>query len=178
MQFILDQAVEILSRTPATLRSLLSGLSEPWVNNRYGEATFSPFDVVGHLLSGERRDWIPRLRIILEDGESRPFDPFNRFGMYEESRGKTLAELLDSFERLRQENVAALQSSGLTEDKLSRRGTHPDLGPVTARQLIATWVVHDLGHLAQIARAMAFQYGEQVGPWKQYLSILPREEPK
>lgn len=174
MQFQLEQAIEVLRRTPSVLRSMLSGLSDPWVFNNYGPDTFSPFDVVGHLLHGERADWIARARIILEHGESRTFEPFDRYAMYEDSKGKTLAELLDTFESLRQENVRTLESMSLTPEKLLLRGTHPALGTVTLENLLATWVVHDLNHVAQFAKAMASQYGESVGPWEVHLSILRR----
>lgn len=174
MQFRLDQACEILERTPRVLRTLLSGLDESWTHRNYGDATFSPFDVVGHLISGERTDWMARLRIILESGASRPFDRFDRTSMYETSRGKSLAELLDTFESLRAGNLRDLRALHLGPEQLALPGTHPDLGPVTLEQLLATWVVHDLNHIAQITKAMSYQYRERVGPWAAYLPILPR----
>jgi hypothetical protein len=174
LKFQLEQAIEVLRRTPSVLRSMLSGLSDPWVFNNYGPETFSPFDVVGHLIHGERADWIARARIILEQGEGRTFDPFDRYAMYEASKGKTLAELLDTFESLREENVRTLESMPLTPEKLALRGTHPALGAVTLENLLTTWVVHDLNHVAQIAKAMASQYREAVGPWEAHLSILRR----
>ena len=172
MKFSLDQAVEILSQTPVTLRSLLSGLSAPWINNNEGAQTWSPFDVVGHLIHGERTDWMPRLKIILELGESRPFDPFDRFAQFEASKGKSLSELLETFAALRQQNLATLKQLNLTEEHFKLKGTHPDFGSVTLGQLLATWVVHDLDHLGQIARVLAKQYKAEVGPWINYLSIL------
>lgn len=172
MQFQLDRAIEVLSRTPTVLRSMLGDLSEPWVQSNYGEKTFSPFDVVGHLIHGERTDWMPRAKIILEHGESRPFDTFDRYAMYEASRGKTIGELLDTFESLRRQNVRDLKALGLSESQLALRGTHPQLGPVTMRELLSMWVVHDLNHIAQIAKAMAHQYHDEVGPWLAYASIL------
>lgn len=172
--FQLEHAVEVLLRTPGVLRTLLAGLPEEWVQNRYGENTFSPFDVVGHLIHGERTDWIPRARIILEHGESRLFEPFDRYAMYEESRGKSIGELLDTFAALRRENLAALAALHLSEAQLDQRGTHPALGPVTLRELLATWVAHDLNHVAQICKAMTFQYREAVGPWRDYLSLLTK----
>lgn len=175
MNFQLDQAIEVLSNTPAVLRSMLSGLSRPWVMNNYGEKTFSPFDVVGHLIHGEKTDWMGRLRIILEQGESRPFDPFDRYAMYEASRGKSIGDLLDEFETLRRRNVGELKALNLRPAQFSLRGTHPALGTVTLENLLATWVVHDLGHLHQIAKCMAWQYRGSVGPWREYLTILPRE---
>jgi hypothetical protein len=174
MQFQLEQAIEVLRRTPSVLRSMLSGLSDPWVFNNYGLDTFSPFDVVGHLIHAERADWIARARMILEHGESRAFEPFDRYAMYEASKGKTLAELLDTFASLRQENVRTVESMSLTPEKLALRGTHPELGTVTLENLLATWVAHDLNHVAQIAKAMASQYREAVGPWEVHLSILRR----
>ncbi len=174
MEFTLEQAIEVLAGTPGVLRALLGGLSAPWVESNYGEKTFSPFDVVGHLIHGERTDWIPRARMILEHGESRAFEPFDRYAMYEESKGKKIGELLDTFESHRRENVAALRAMRLTPDKLALRGRHPALGSVTLEALLATWAVHDLNHVHQIAKAMAYQYREAVGPWREYLSILPR----
>ena len=174
MDFQLDQAIEILSRTPSVLKSMLSGLSKPWVHNNYGEKTFSPFDVVGHLIHGERTDWMARAEIILEHGESQAFEPFDRYAMYQASRGKTIGELLDSFESLRRQNIEKLKTLALTPQPFSGRGTHPELGPVTMRELLAMWVVHDLNHIAQIAKAMAFQYRDNVGPWLEYASILKR----
>ena len=175
MKFSFNQAIEILSQTPVTLRSLLSGLSAPWINNNEGAQTWSPFDVVGHLIHGERTDWMPRLKIILELGESRPFDPFDRFAQFEASKGKSLSELLETFATLRRQNLATLKQLNLTEAHFKLKGTHPDFGPVTLGQLLATWVVHDLNHLSQIARVMAKQYADEVGPWVSYLSILKRK---
>ena len=175
MKFSLDQAVEILSQTPVTLRSLLSGLSAPWINNNEGAQTWSPFDVVGHLIHGERTDWMPRLKIILELGESRPFDPFDRFAQFEASKGKSLSELLETFATLRRQNLATLKQLNLTEEHFKLKGIHPDFGPVTLGQLLATWVVHDLNHISQIARVIAKQYADEVGPWVSYLSILKRK---
>lgn len=172
MKFRLDQAIEVLSQTPAVVRSMLSGLSEPWVVNNYGKDTFSPFDVVGHLIHGERTDWIPRARIILEHGTSQPFEPFDRYAQYEDSKGKTIDELLDTFKTLRGENVAALRGMKLTEEQFALRGTHPELGTVTLADLLATWVVHDLNHIHQIAKCMAFQYRDSVGPWLEYVTVI------
>ena len=175
MKFSLDHAVEILSQTPVTLSSLLSGLSAPWINNNEGVQTWSPFDVVGHLIHGERTDWMPRLKIILELGESRPFDPFDRFAQFEASKSKSLSELLETFATLRRQNLATLKQLNLTEAHFKLKGTHPAFGPVTLNQLLATWVVHDLDHISQIARVMAKQYLNEVGPWVSYLSILKRK---
>ncbi len=172
MKYRLDQAIEVLSRTPAVLRNMLGGLSEPWIVNNYGEETFSPFDVVGHLIHGERTDWIPRARIILEHDESRPFESFDRYAQYEDSKGKTIDELLDTFETLRRENVAALQAMNLTAEQLALRGTHPELGAVTLQEMLATWVVHDLNHIHQIAKCMAFQYHDNLGPWREWATVI------
>lgn len=172
MKFSLEQAGEILARTPVTLKALLTGLPEPWLINNEGGQTWSPFDVVGHLIHGERTDWIPRLKTILEHGEARPFTPFDRLAQFEASRGKSLQELLDTFAALRRQNLATLQELNLRAEQFKLKGTHPDFGPVTVEQLLATWVVHDLDHLGQIARVMAKQYKAEVGPWINYLSIL------
>jgi hypothetical protein len=174
MTFEVEQSIEVLRRTPDVLCALLGGLSDGWSLNNYGPATFSPFDVVGHLIHGEQTDWMVRVRVILEHGESRPFAPFDRYAMYESSKGKSMAELLQVFASLRAKNLADLRTLKLTPEKLECRGIHPALGGVTLRQLIAAWVVHDLNHVHQIAKAMAFQYRNEVGPWREYLSILPR----
>lgn len=174
MEFQLDRAKQILGRTPATLNTLLRGVSDEWVLGNEGPDTFSPFDVVGHLIHGEETDWIPRAKIILEHGEDHPFEPFDRFAMFEKSKGKSLGELLDTFARLRGESMRQLEQMNLTPALLSKRGKHPELGIVTVSELLATWVVHDLGHVAQVVRVMSKQYGDAVGPWRAYLSILSR----
>jgi hypothetical protein len=170
----LDDALEILERTPETLRSLLQGLPEPWLMVDEGEATFSPLDVLGHLVDGEVTDWIPRIRIILEEGEARPFTPFDRFAFREKYRGWSAGRVLEEFARLRRENLALVRSLGLDGAALASTGTHPSLGRVTLQQLFAAWVVHDLGHIRQIVRVMARQYTEAVGPWREYLPVLDR----
>lgn len=172
MEFELSRTIEILRGTPATLRSWLGGLSEAWITSNAGPDTWCPFDIVGHLIHGEETDWITRVRIILEQGESQTFTPFDRFAQFEKSRGKTLAELLDRFESLRVGNLQTLEELNIQPAQLELTGTHPELGRVTLRQLLATWTVHDLGHLAQIARVMAKGYSEEVGPWGAYLPIL------
>ncbi|MCM3873813.1 MAG: DinB family protein [Pyrinomonadaceae bacterium] len=174
MEFKLDEATEILRRTPSTLNSLLRDLPDAWILQNEGPQTWSPFDIVGHLIHGEETDWIPRAKIILEAGETRPFEPFDRFAMFEKSRGKSLTELLDTFERLRRVNLKELEAMHLTAAVLEKRGRHPELGVVTLRELLATWVVHDLGHIGQIVRVMAKQYGEAVGVWQAYLTVLRR----
>ena len=169
--FRLGDAVAILERTPASLAALLDGLPETWIRATEGDGTWSPFDVVGHLIHGERTDWIPRARHILA-GDKRPFESFDRTAQFEESRGKSPGELLATFAELRRENVAALKAMSLTEEDLGRRGRHPELGDVTLGQLLATWVVHDLDHLTQVARTMAKAYADATGPWSVYLSVL------
>ncbi len=172
MKFQLEHATEILRRTPSTLNSLLHHLPDEWVLPNEGPRSWNPYDVLGHLIHGEETDWIPRAKIILEDGETHPFEPFDRFAMFEKSRGKSLAELLDTFERLRAVNLKELEGMRLTAEVLEKRGSHPELGVVTLSQLLATWVVHDLGHIGQVVRVMAKQYRSEVGPWQAYLPIL------
>lgn len=174
MQFRLDHAQEILGRTPTTLNVLLRGLPDEWVLANEGPETWSPFDVLGHLIHGEEADWIPRARIILEHGEARAFEPFDRVAMFEASKGKSLGELLDRFARLRAESLRELAAMSLTPGLLAKRGLHPELGAVTLGQLLSTWVVHDLTHVGQVARVMAKQYGEAVGGWRAYLPALDR----
>jgi len=170
-EFDLSDAVELLVRTPATLASLLEGLPDTWITATEGAATWSPYDVIGHLIHGERTDWMPRARHILA-GETRAFDEFDRTAQFTDNQGKSLGELLAEFAILRRENLAALGEMNLTPEDLGRQGLHPELGPVTLEQLLATWVVHDLDHVAQIARTMAKSYATTVGPWAAYLSIL------
>ena len=171
-QFALEDAVAILSRTPGTLDRLLRGLPADWIAASEGGDTWSPFDVIGHLIHGERTDWMPRARIILEHGESRPFQPFDRFAQFAISKGRTLDSLLDEFAALRTKNLEDLRALQLTEADLDRRGRHPELGVVTLRQLLATWMAHDLDHVVQVSRVLARQYSENVGPWRAYLRII------
>lgn len=170
----IERSVEVLERTPAVLSAMLRGMSDFWARSNYGESTFSPFDVVGHLLHADETNWMPRARVILAHGEATPLPAFDRYAMYESSRGKSIDDLLDAFARARARNIHDLRALGLTPARLETRGHHPDLGPVTLGQLIGAWVVHDLGHTHQIAKAMAYQYRNEVGPWSQYLTILPR----
>ena len=174
MQFQLPDAVQILERTPATLRAMLGGLAETWTSPNEGPDTFSAFDNVGHLIHGERTDWIARARIILAQGANRRFEPYDRFAQYRESQGKSLANLLDEFASLRAENLTTLREWRLTDRELALAGEHPSLGPVTLRQLLSAWVVHDLGHVAQTSRVLAKQYRDAVGPWREYLPVLDR----
>ena len=170
-EFKLDEAVAILERTPESLKAMLEGLPKTWIEATEGEGTWSPYDVIGHLIHGERTDWIPRAQHILA-GDPRPFVPFDRTAQFTESHGHTLSELLNTFASLRAENLAKLKSMNLIDSDLDRRGLHPELGQVTLRQLLATWVVHDLDHVGQIARTMAKAYTNATGAWIEYLSIL------
>lgn len=174
MTFDLPASIAILERTPAALRAMLSGISPQWTDANEGPDTFSPYDVVGHLIHGERADWIARAKIILARGADRRFAPYDRFAQIEESKGKSLAQLLDEFEKVRAENLRTLAGWNLTEAQLELAGEHPKFGVVTLRQLLATWTAHDLSHIAQIARVMAKQYRDAVGPWREYLPILDR----
>ncbi len=172
MELRLEEIVEMLGRTPSTLRALLAPLGDPWLRCDEGPGTFSPHDVLGHLILGEETDWIPRVLRILEHGESLPFDPFDRFGFRDRSAGLSVAELLDRFEALRRRNLGQLESLHLEPADLERKGRHPELGPVTLGQLLATWVAHDLDHVSQVARVMARRCREDVGPWRAFLGIL------
>ena len=174
MQFNVDDALAVLERTPATFRALLAGMPAAWTTPNEGPDTFSAFDNVGHLIHGERTDWIPRARIILAPGPTRTFAPYDRFAQVRDSQGKSMTTLLDDFAVLRAENVAELRGWRLTAADLALTGEHPALGTVTLEQLLATWVGHDLGHLAQTARVMAKQYCEAVGPWRAYLPVMDR----
>ena len=167
-----DRSLEILERTPAVLRALLTGLSSEWLAGDEGPATWSTRDNLAHLVQGEEEDWVARILHVLEHGESRPFTPFDRAGFQERHAGKETPELLDLFENLRRENLAILLGLNLTPELQARRGTHPALGTVTLSELLSTWTVHDLSHIAQIARVMAKQYAGSVGPWREYLPIL------
>jgi hypothetical protein len=172
MEFNLNQAINVLTRTPHVLRAMLQDLPSEWVIGNEGEKTWSPYDVIGHFIHGERTDWIPRARIILENGESRAFEPFDRFAQFEADKDKTIDELLNTFAALRRENIRMLEGFELRPEDLKRTGKHPELGKVTLEQLLATWVAHDLDHLVQISRTMAKQYQEAVGPWRGYLTVL------
>ena len=174
VNFQLSDGIAVLERTPATFRALLAGLPDAWIVSNEGPDTFSPFDNVGHLIHGERTDWIPRARIILAQGANRRFEPYDRFAQVRESKGKSIAQLLDEFATLRAENLVTLRGWKLTDRKLALEGEHPELGRVTLRQLLATWVAHDLGHIAQTTRVMAKQYRDAVGPWRKYLPVLDR----
>jgi hypothetical protein len=174
MDFDLAAGTAVLERTPRVLRALLAGLGPAWTDATEGPETWSPYVIVGHLIHGERTDWIPRARLILEQGANRRFTPYDRFAQFHESAGKSLAELLDELERLRAANLATLAGWRLTDAQLALEGEHPEFGRVTLRQLLATWVAHDLGHVAQTARVMAKQYRDAVGPWRAYLPVMDR----
>jgi len=172
MKFNLLETTALLNRTPGALNSLLRGLPESWTQANEGPGTWSAFDIVGHLIHGERADWVPRARIILSDAEDRTFEPFDRFAQAKLSQGKSLDQLLDEFARLRREGLAELEAFHLQPQDLERRGRHPELGVVTLSELLATWATHDLTHLHQLSRVMASQYREAVGPWSAYLGVL------
>ena len=170
--FDLDEAATLLSSMPDVVDALVGHLPPGWDDAREAEGTWSPFDVIGHLIHGERADWIPRLRIILEHGEAKPFDPFDREAQRTESVGKSMQDLLAEFRALRSANVATLRGIDLTAADLERRGVHPAFGPVTLRQLLATWVAHDMDHVMQITRVLARQYTDEVGPWSAYMRVI------
>lgn len=172
MKFDLDKSYQILERTPSVLRILLSDLHDDWVQGNEGPETFSPYDVIGHLIQGEKTDWRDRATMILEYGLAKSFVPFDRFAQFEESKGKSMQQLLDEFEDLRKESLTWLRSLNLTETDFGKTGTHPELGAVTLKHLLSTWVVHDLTHIAQVTRVMAKQYKEEMGPWIAYFRIL------
>jgi hypothetical protein len=174
MDFNLAEGTAVLERTPQSFHAMLADLSPAWIDATEGPETWSPYVIVGHLIHGERTDWIPRAQLILAQGPQRRFTPYDRFAQFHESRGKSLAALLDEFARLRAESLATLDGWHLTDLQLDLQGEHPEFGAVTLRQLLSTWVAHDLGHIAQTARVMAKQYREAVGPWRAYLPVMDR----
>lgn len=174
MNFVLEDGIAVLRRTPLILRALLDGLPDPWIRCDEGPDTWSPFDIVGHLIDGEEMDWMVRARLILDQGTRRQFAPFDRFRHLRENGDRSLGELIDRFAELRAENIEALEALDLGPTQLRLAGEHPALGTVTLAQLLATWVAHDLGHLAQVARVMAKRYRGDVGPWEEYLPVLQR----
>ncbi len=176
MDFDLELSIQALARTPGALNALLDGLPDPWTRGVEGPDTFSPFDVVGHLIDGEEADWIPRARIILAEGPNPVFEPYDRFRHRARNAGRTLGSLLEEFARLREANLELLRSWNLAPAALELPGIHPSLGGVTLRQLLSAWVVHDLGHVAQVARVMAKQLREEVGPWEPFLPVLTDHE--
>jgi len=176
MDFDLDRSIEVLARTPRTLEVLLDGLSDSWTRANEGPETFSPFDVVGHLIDGEETDWIPRARIILARGPDPRFEPYDRFRHRARNVNRSLSSLIEEFARCRADSLAVLHSWHLDEEQLDLPGLHPALGTVTLRQLLAAWVAHDLGHIAQVVRVMAKQYRDAVGPWVAFLPVLTDHE--
>jgi hypothetical protein len=172
MEFDLEKSIEILERTPSVLKLLLSGLHNDWIINNEGGDSWSPFDIVGHLIHGEKTDWVVRTKIILSDTGDKKFEPFDRFAQFEKSKGKSLQELLNEFDKLREENISFITGLNISEQMLDKTGIHPEFGNVTLRQLLAAWTAHDLSHIAQAARVMAKQYKEASGPWVEYLPIM------
>lgn len=172
MTFQLDRAIEVLGRTPAVIRELLAGLSDEWIRCTEGPDTFSPFDNLGHLVDGEETDWVQRMELILTTGTQVPFTPYDRFRHFQRNKGRTLSSLLDEFAQLRARNLEKIMRWQLTDVQLDLVGSHPGLGIVTLRQLLSAYVVHDLGHIAQVARVMAKQYREDIGPWAEYLPVV------
>ncbi|CAN5128427.1 hypothetical protein BH20BAC1_BH20BAC1_00850 [soil metagenome] len=172
MQFSTEQAIEILERTPQVLSQLLSNLSTSWTSNNEGGETWSPYDVIGHLIHGDKTDWLIRAEIILSNSNDKRFEPFDRFAQFEASTGKSLLQLLDEFKKLREQNIIKLKRLNISAEQLTKTGIHPTFGVVTLSQLLATWVVHDLDHISQISRVMAKQYATEVGPWIEFLKIL------
>ena len=172
MKFDLERSIEVLSATPATVRALLESLSDDWIASNGDRESWEPYDIVGHYIHAEETDWIPRAKVILAQADDRRFPPFDRYGHFGRSDGRSLLSLLGEFDQIRSENIQTLRSWELVDEELELTGIHPELGEVTLRELIATWVVHDLTHIRQIATVMARRYEEAVGPWKEYLSIL------
>jgi hypothetical protein len=172
MEFNLDQTIEVLERTPLLLEALLKDLSGEWTMSNEGGESWSPYDVVGHLIHGEKTDWIKRLEIILSEEENKTFEPFDRFAQFEESKGKTMNQLLTEFKEIRNSNLEILKAKNISNNDFDKKGMHPALGEATLVNLLSTWTVHDLNHLSQISRVMAKQYKDEVGPWIEYLPIL------
>ncbi|WP_127019912.1 DinB family protein [Flagellimonas beolgyonensis] len=174
MIFELDRSKEILERTPNVLDTLLTGLSKEWTENNEGKNTWSPYDIVGHLIFGEKTDWIVRIKTILKNSENKLFEPFDRFAQRNEDQNRPISDLINEFKLLREKNLNELESLNISQKDYERIGIHPEFGNVTLKQLISTWAVHDLGHIAQITRVMAKQYTKEVGPWINYLGILKK----
>ncbi len=172
MNFSMHQSIEILERTPVVLQNLLEGISAEWTSNNEGGETWSAYDVIGHLIHGDKTDWLTRAELILSYNVEKKFQPFDRFAQFENSKGKTLKQLLDEFKEIRDANIIRLRSLKITEQDLEKTGVHPTFGVVTLSQLLSTWIVHDLNHISQIARVMAKQYKIEVGPWIEFLKIL------
>ena len=174
MRFDLHKSIEILERTPLVIEGMLKGVSEEWTSKNEGPDPWSVYDVIGHLVHGEKTDWITRMEIILSESSKKKFTPFDRFAQLKDSRGKSLQVLIEEFKSLRKKNIVKIKLKRIDSNDLLKRGIHPEFGPVTLKQLLSTWVVHDLNHIAQIARVMSKQYKTEVGPWSEYLPILNR----
>ncbi|GAB3661710.1 hypothetical protein GCM10028791_36430 [Echinicola sediminis] len=174
MNFDLEKSIEILERTPSVLEALLEGISEEWLKNNEGEGTWSPYDILGHLIHGEKTDWIVRAKIILSDAGNKTFESFDRFAQMREDQERPIGEMLEEFKRRRAENLKELRALKINDSKLLKKGVHPELGEVNLKQLLSAWVVHDLGHLSQLSRVMAKQYKDEVGVWKEYMGVLKR----
>jgi len=172
MTFNIQEAISLLEKTPVTLQSMLDGLSTQWTNANEGEDSWSAYDVVGHLVHGEQTDWMPRLEKVLAEGPIKTFDPYDRFAQLKASKGKSIEQLLATFALLRKENLKNLRAKNLTEDHLTKPAIHPSLGKIELKQMLSAWVVHDLGHIVQIARVLAKQYKDEIGPWTQYLTVV------
>ncbi|SDJ79115.1 DinB family protein [Sediminibacillus albus] len=172
MNFVMEEAIQILERTPDTLMHFLSGLSETWLHSNEGEGTWNASEVIEHLIEGEKNNWIPRLETFLNEGESNPFPPFDRYAHLTKGTDRAMQQKLLEFKQIRAENISKLRTLVDQEVLLERKGTHPAFGEVTLRELLSTWVVHDLTHISQIVRVMAERYRTDVGPWKEYLGIL------
>ena len=172
MKFSVDKSLQILERTPIVIEELLGGLDNDWIYANEGKDTWSAFDVMGHFIEGEKTDWIPRMQIIISNDKEKKFEPFDRFKQFEESKGKNISELIQEFKKLRKKNIEIFKNTKLDETALNTTGIHPEFGKVTLRQLLATWVTHDLAHLLQISRVMTKQYEEEIGPWKKYFSVF------
>lgn len=181
MKYNLNEAISILSKTPLVLKELLENLSKDWTHQNEGGDSWSPYDVIGHLVHGEKTDWMPRLEIVVSNASNKTFEPYDRFAQFEMSKGKSLSHLLKDFEMLRKQNLNTLRAKNLTEIDFEKEAIHPELGTVSLRNMLSAWVVHDLGHIAQVSRVLAKQYHEEIGPWARYLTIVnhtPKEEPK
>lgn len=174
MIFDLGKSIEILERTPSVIEALLDGISEEWLKNNEGEGTWSPYDILGHLIHGEKTDWMVRAKIILSDAENKTFESFDRFAQMRENQERPIRKMLNEFKKRRAENLEALKSLQLNDAKLREKGIHPELGEVNLKQLLSAWVVHDLGHISQLSRVMAKQYKDEVGVWKEYMGILKK----
>jgi hypothetical protein len=174
MKFNLAEAIVILERTPLVIENMLKDIPEEFVMNNEGPDSWSPYDIVGHFIHGEKTDWVVRMNIILSDGGDKKFTPFDRFAQFNNSKGKTLIQLIDEFKVLRKQSIATVKAKNITDADMQKTGIHPEFGTVTLSQLLSTWVVHDLGHIAQIARVMAKQYTAETGPWLAYLPVLTR----